>query len=87
MAGSDVALQVRFDARAQRSDLRRAFVRLTWTWSAVLCAESVLLLVAARYLATQDYLLLAPALSYGVLGLLIWGSIRYGRAVAAREVG
>lgn len=87
MAGSDVALQVRFDARAQRPELRRMFVRLTWTWSAVLCAESVALLVAARHLATRDYLLLAPALGYGVLGLLIWGSIRYGRTVAAREVG
>lgn len=82
MAGNDAERQARFDEIAKLDGARRVFVRLSWIWMATLCANSAILLVAARILPTRDYVLASSVISYGILGLLIWGGIRYGRRAA-----
>jgi len=84
MAGDDPEKQARFDAVAVRPGARRTFLRLTLAWTAALMAEAVLLLLACNRMAADDYLLVSPLVSYGVLGLLIWASIAYGKRAAAR---
>jgi uncharacterized membrane protein len=84
MAGDDPQRQARFDAMAVLPGARRSFVLITLAWTVALCLESAVLLLALRMLAVHDYLLFANALSLGVKGALIWGSIAYGRAAVRR---
>jgi hypothetical protein len=86
MAGSDPERQARFDEMTKHDGARRAFIHLSWVWMVILCANSAILLVAARILPTRDYVLVSPIISYGLLGLLIWGGIRYGRYAAAKAM-
>jgi uncharacterized membrane protein len=86
MAGSDPERQARFDEIAKIDGARRVFIRLSWIWMVTLCCNSAILLVAARALPTRDYVLVSPIISYGMLGLLIWGGIRYGRYAAAKAM-
>ncbi len=48
-------------------------------WAASLGIESLVLLTALRLLDNATYLPAAQVINYGVLALLIWGSIHFGR--------
>lgn len=82
MAGDDPARQARFDALAALPAARRRFALITWVWTVGLCLETVLLLLALNWLTPPDYLLFSNVFSLGVMTLLIWGSIRFGRRTA-----
>ena len=84
IAGDDRERQARFDAIAALDGARRIFARLAWVWTVTLVLNSAILLMAARMLANRDYVLVSPIVSYGLLGMLIWGSIRYGRRAARK---
>lgn len=79
MAGDDAARQARFDTVALLPAARRTFQRLTLMWAASLGIESLVLLTALRLLDNATYLPAAQVINYGVLALLIWGSIHFGR--------
>jgi len=84
MAGNDVERQARFDDVAKNEGARRVFVRLTWVWAGAQFLTSAILLFLADHLANRYYVLASPIITYGILGLLIWGGLSYGRrAVAA----
>ena len=87
MAGDDPRRQARFDEISKLQGARRAFVRLTWVWAVTLCVNSAILLIAARALPARDYVLVSPIITYGILGLLIWGGIRYGRQMVIKTAG
>jgi hypothetical protein len=87
MAGNDRERLARFDEVAKHDGARRVFNRLTLVWAITLCLNSAILLAAARTLANRDYVLVSPIVTYGVLALLIWGGIRYGRRAVAAAVG
>jgi uncharacterized membrane protein len=86
IAGDDAERQARFDGKAILTSVRRIFVRLTLAWAAALGAESALLVIAIKLLPAQDYLLASSVINYAVYGLLVWGSLRYGRIKAAASV-
>ena len=79
MAGDDPARQARFDSIALLPGARRTFMHLTLAWAAALGLESAVLLAARRTLGNADYLLVSQVINYGVLAMLIWGSIHFGR--------
>jgi len=84
MAGNDKERQARFDEMAKKEGARRVFIRLTWVWAVAQTFTSAILLFLADHLANRYYVLASPIITYGILGLLIWGGIVYGRrAVAA----
>jgi uncharacterized membrane protein len=87
MAGNDPEKQARFDQISRLEGARRVFVRLTWVWAVTLCVNSAILLTAAHTLPARDYVLVSPIITYGILGLLIWGAIRYGRQAVSKTVG
>jgi uncharacterized membrane protein len=87
MAGDDPARQARFDSIATSPGARRGFRRITWIWTAGLCGETVVLLIALNSLAPATYLLFSNVVSVGVMTLLIWGSVRYGRRAARQGAG
>jgi hypothetical protein len=79
MAGDDPERQARFDAVALLPGARRVFMRLTLAWAVALGLQTLILLVMVRLLGTADYLLVSQVISFSVLGILIWGSIHFGR--------
>lgn len=87
MAGNDRERQARFDAVAALDGARRVFARLAWVWTVTLVLNSAILLAAAHLLANRNYVLVSPIVTYGILGILIWGSIRYGRHAARKAAG
>jgi uncharacterized membrane protein len=86
IAGDDAERQARFDAKATLIGVRRVFLKLTLAWAVLLGAESALLVIANRRLAAQDYLLASSVINYAAYGILVWGSLRYGRIKAAASV-
>jgi len=86
MAGTDRERQARFDAVSKREGAHRVFVRLTWVWVVTLCLNSAILLAAAYTLSNATYVLVSTIVTYGMLALLIWGGIRYGRRAVATAV-
>jgi hypothetical protein len=86
MAGSDRERQARFDAISKLKGAHRVFVRLTWVWVVTLCLNSAILLAAAYTLSNATYVLVSTIITYGILALLIWGGIRYGRSAVAAAI-
>lgn len=86
MAGNDRERQARFDEVAKKEGARRVFVRLTWVWAAAQILNSAILLFLADHLANRYYVLASPIITYGMLGLLIWGGIAYGRRAVAAAI-
>jgi ubiquinone biosynthesis protein COQ4 len=82
LAGDDPARQARFDSIAATPAARHSFALITWIWTAGLCLETVLLLLALKWLTPPDYLLFSNVFSLAVMALLIWGSVRFGRRAA-----
>jgi hypothetical protein len=87
MAGGDPERQARFDAITAHPAAHRAFVNLSWAWTMTLMLESAVLLAATQLLSVSIYLIISNVLNYGVIGLLVWGGITYGRRAAARARG
>lgn len=86
MAGNDKERQARFDEVAKKDGARRVFVQLTWVWAGAQILNSVILLFLAENLANRYYVLASPIITYGTLGLLIWGGIAYGRRAVAKAL-
>jgi len=86
MAGSDRERQARFDAVSRLTGAHRVFVRLTWVWVITLCLNTAILLAAAYTLSNATYVLVSNIVTYGILALLIWGGIRYGRRAVAAAI-
>jgi hypothetical protein len=84
MAGGDTERQARFDEMSKHDNARRIFVRLTWVWAVAQCLSSAILIAAAYSLSNRNYVLVSPIITYGIIGLLIWGGIAYGRRAVAR---
>jgi hypothetical protein len=87
MAGNDRERQARFDAVSKQEGAHRVFVRLTWVWVVALCLNSAILLAAAYTLSNATYVLVSTIITYGILALLIWGGIRYGRRAVIQSMG
>ncbi len=84
MAGNDPERQARFDLVARKPGAQRVFRQITLVWAVTLCVQSAVQLIAVRHMTAAAYLIFAPVLGYGLIGLLIWGAIRFGRRAAAR---
>jgi uncharacterized membrane protein len=86
MAGGDVERQARFDEISKHPNARRTFVRLTWVWAIAQILNSAILIAAAYSLSNRNYVLVSPVITYGIIGLLIWGGITYGRRAMTRAM-
>jgi len=86
MAGDDPERQARFDVISVLPEARRGYALITLFWFVGETAHTAGLLIAQRVMAAHDYLLLANVSSVAVIGVLTWGSIRYGRAAGRRAI-
>lgn len=85
-AGNDKERQARFDEVAKKEGARRVFLRLTWVWAVAQILTSAILVFLAETLANRYYVLVSNMITYGVLGLLIWGGLVYGRRAVAKAM-
>jgi ubiquinone biosynthesis protein COQ4 len=79
MAGDDPQQAARFDAMITHPAARRRFALVSGAWTLGLCLQSAVQLALLQELSVKDYILAANVVSYAVYGVLIWGSISYGR--------
>jgi hypothetical protein len=84
MAGDDPVRQAGFDRATGEPWPRRQFAKLSFAWALGLCAQSAVQLFALQRLSTSDYLLFANLFGWGLNGLMVWGSVRWGKGLERR---
>jgi hypothetical protein len=78
VTGNNAGYRARFDQIANRPDTKRVYRVMTIVWAAVLLGKSVAIVPLALSLPARHFLVVSPAMSYGVDVVLIWWSIHYG---------
>jgi len=75
-----------FNSIWHRPGAARRFKKVTAVWVVGLLAEAVVRTILAYQLPTSQFLAVTPPLGWGVIGLLVWYSIRQRRAGEAQAL-
>jgi hypothetical protein len=84
VAGDNPRRQAGFDQGVQEPWMRRQFVKLSVAWALGLVGQSAVQLMALQRLSASDYLLFANLFGWGLNGVMVWGSLRWGKGVERR---